>query len=56
MASQDQNADITEAVVEEYNKTSGISAPPPAAPAAATTPRPRPTTTPHTTTPAKPAQ
>ena len=56
-ASQDQNADITEAVVEEYNKTSGISAPPPAAPAASAPARPRPsTTTPHTATPAKPAQ
>jgi outer membrane protein len=43
------NSDITEAVIEAYNKaTPNISAPAPAAPTAA---RPRPATTaPHTTT------
>lgn len=68
-ATQDQNADITEAIIEEYNKASGIAPPTPSAPSApsagsgAATHRPagtsgttHSTTTPHTTTPAKPAQ
>jgi outer membrane protein len=53
-AAKEPSADITEAVVNAYNVSSGISAPPdaPAAPAAA---HPKPAaTTPHTTTP-KPA-
>ncbi len=45
------NADITEAVVAAYNASSGVTAPPPAAPSAAHRPA---TTTPRTTTP-KPA-
>jgi outer membrane protein len=41
------NADITEAVIAAYNASSGVEAPPPAAPSAT---RPKPTTTaPHTT-------
>lgn len=41
------NADITQAIVEAYNASSGIAAPPPAAPAPATThPRPSTSTTP----------
>ena len=66
-ATQDQNADITAAIIDEYNKTSGVAAPAPSAPSApstgAATHRPagttgatHSTTTPHTTTPAKPAQ
>lgn len=65
-AEQNQNADITEAVIEEYNKTSGVAPPAPEAPstgAGAATHRPaassatgHSTTTPHSTTPAKPAQ
>lgn len=63
-AAQDQNADITEAVIEAYNASSGVAAPPPAAPAAGTTTPHRPTasggathsTASHGTTPAKPAQ
>lgn len=46
------NADITEAVVEAYNQSSGVAAPPPSAPAATTHPSsttPRSTATPHTT-------
>lgn len=43
---QNPNADITEAVIAAYNASSGVAAPPPAAPAAA---RPRPATTPRTT-------
>ena len=39
------NADITEAVVQAYNQSSGVAAPPPAAPAT----RARPSTTPRTT-------
>jgi len=61
-ASQDQNADITEAVVEAYNAQSGVTVPPPPAPAASTGARrpatsgaTHPSTTPHTT-PTKPAQ
>jgi Skp family chaperone for outer membrane proteins len=47
------STDVTQAVVTAYNTSSGVAAPPPSAPSA--TPgaaRPRPTTTPHTTTPA----
>lgn len=65
-ATQDQNADVTAAVIDEYNKASGVAAPTPSAPAApgagaaahrpATTGATHSTTTPHTTTPAKPAQ
>jgi outer membrane protein len=39
------NADITEAVVAAYNASSGVAAPPPAAPSAT---RPRPSTAPRT--------
>jgi len=39
------NADITEAVVQAYNQSSGVAAPPPAAPAT----RARPSTTPRAT-------
>ncbi|HWB32751.1 MAG TPA: OmpH family outer membrane protein [Acidobacteriaceae bacterium] len=41
-AAQDQNADITEAIVQAYNAASGVAAPPPPAPAASsgTTHRP----------------
>jgi Skp family chaperone for outer membrane proteins len=48
-----QRMDITQAVINAYNASSGIAAPPPSAPSAS---RPRPaTTTPHTTGPAAPA-
>ena len=47
-----QSTDVTQAVVDAYNKSSGIAAPPPSAPSAtrstpprATTPTPRPATT-----------
>ena len=41
-----ENIDITQAVVTAYNASSGVAAPPPAAPSAATpAARPRPTTT-----------
>ena len=63
-AAQDQNADITEAVIEAYNASSGVAAPAPEAPAAgagATTHKPaagtgtvHPAT--HTTPAPKPAQ
>lgn len=46
-----QNTDVTQAVVDAYNATSGVAAPPPAAPSAS---RPRtaaPSTAPRTTTP-----
>lgn len=43
---QSPNADITEAVVQAYNTSSGITAPPPAAPAASRPARPA-TTTPR---------
>jgi outer membrane protein len=44
------NTDVTQAVVNAYNASSGVAAPPPSAPSAA---RPRPsTTTPRATTPA----
>ncbi|HEY5055458.1 MAG TPA: OmpH family outer membrane protein [Acidobacteriaceae bacterium] len=60
-AAQDQNADITQAVIEAYNASSGVAAPPPAAPATGTGGAHRPaasgtgrsTTAPRTTTPAK---
>ncbi len=46
------STDITQAVVNAYNASSGIAAPPPSAPSAS---RPRPATAaPHTTTPAAP--
>jgi outer membrane protein len=48
-ASQNPNMDITQAVVEAYNASSGVAAPPPAAPSAGT-PAPRP----RSTTPATP--
>jgi outer membrane protein len=48
-ASQNPNMDITQAVVEAYNTSSGVAAPPPAAPSAGT-PAPRP----RSTTPATP--
>jgi Skp family chaperone for outer membrane proteins len=41
------STDVTQAVVTAYNTSSGVAAPAPSAPSAA---RPRPTTTPHTTT------
>jgi Skp family chaperone for outer membrane proteins len=44
------NADITEAIVTAYNASSGVSAPPPPAPSPTGATRPKPTTTPHTTT------
>ncbi len=49
-ASQNPNIDITLAVVNAYNASSGVAAPPPSAPSAGT-PAPRP----RTTTPARPA-
>ncbi len=58
---ENPNADITEQVIEAYNKsTPNISAPAPPAPAAArpkpATTTPHSTTTPHTTTPKPPSQ
>ena len=53
-ASQNPNIDSTLAVVNAYNASSGVAAPPPSAPSAgAPAPRPRPTTpaTPRPTTP-----
>jgi outer membrane protein len=59
-ASQDQNADITEAIVDAYNASSGVTAPPPAAPSAGAGAARRPASsgathpaTPHAATPAK---
>jgi len=67
-ATQDQNADITEAVIDEYNKASGVAPPTPSAPSAgagagtsAPAPAHRPagttgathSTTPHSAAPAK---
>jgi outer membrane protein len=49
--SSNPNADITEAIVEAYNTSSGVAAPPPAAPGATARPRtpaPRPTPKPPT--------
>jgi Skp family chaperone for outer membrane proteins len=60
--SQEPNSDITEAVIEAYNKsTPNIAAPAPSAPAAAPRPKPatttpHPATTPHATTPKPPSQ
>jgi Skp family chaperone for outer membrane proteins len=48
-----QSTDVTQAVVTAYNVSSGVAAPPPVAPAAATHPRPA-ASTPATTAP-KPA-
>jgi outer membrane protein len=45
---QNPNADISEAVIQAYNASSGVTAPPPSAPSA-TRPRPS-TTTPHPAT------
>jgi outer membrane protein len=53
-ASQNPNIDVTLAVVNAYNASSGVAAPPPSAPSAgAPAPRPRPTT-PAATKPATP--
>jgi Skp family chaperone for outer membrane proteins len=49
-----ENIDITEAVVNAYNASSGVAAPAPAAPSA--TPRPRTTTTPSTAPKTAPKQ
>jgi outer membrane protein len=46
-------ADISQAIVDAYNASSGVAAPPPAAPSAA---RPRPTTTAPASKPAAPKQ
>jgi Skp family chaperone for outer membrane proteins len=55
-ASQNPNIDITLAVVNAYNASSGVAAPPPSAPSAgAPTARPRPTA-PAATRPATPKQ
>lgn len=40
-----QSTDVSQAVVTAYNTTSGVAAPPPSAPGAATPSRPRPSTT-----------
>jgi outer membrane protein len=50
--SADPNADITQAVVEAYNASSGVGAPPPSAPSAT---RPKPGTTAPKTAPKPPA-
>ena len=47
------STDVTQAVVTAYNASSGVAAPVPSAPSAPSAARPRPTTTPHTTTPPK---
>ena len=52
-AARDPSADITQAVVSAYNTSSGITAPPPAAPSAA---RPKPATTIPRATPKPPAK
>jgi len=54
-AAGEPNADITLAVIDAYNKSSGVAAPAASAPAAAARPKPAASTTPRTTTPAKPA-
>ena len=54
MASAQPNADITLAVIDEFNKSSGVAPPAPAAPAA-TQKKPAGTTAPRTAAPAKPA-
>src|SRR5271170_7884496 len=48
-----QSTDVTQAIVTAYNSSSGIAAPPPAAPSAPAATRPRPATTPK---PAAPKQ
>jgi Skp family chaperone for outer membrane proteins len=54
-AAKNPSADITEAVVNAYNVSSGIAPPPPEAPAAAPATHPKPaTSTPHSTTTPKP--
>ena len=52
----DQQTDVTEAVVQAYNQSSGVAAPPPAAPSAARprTSAPAGSTTPRPATPAAP--
>jgi Skp family chaperone for outer membrane proteins len=52
-AAPSPNTDVTEAVVNAYNASSGVAAPMPSAPSAPSAARPRSTTTPHTTTPPK---
>ncbi len=52
-AARDPSADITQAVVSAYNTSSGITAPPPAAPSAA---RPKPAPTTPRATPKPPAK
>jgi len=54
-AAGEPNADITLAVIDAYNKSSGVAAPTASAPAAAARPKPAASTTPRTATPAKPA-
>jgi outer membrane protein len=54
-ASNQPNADITMAVIDVYNKSSGVAPPTPSAPSAATRARPAGTTTPRSAAPAKPA-
>jgi outer membrane protein len=54
-AAKDPSADITEAVVNAYNVSSGIAPPPPEAPGAAPATHPKPaTSTPRSTTTPKP--
>jgi Skp family chaperone for outer membrane proteins len=54
-AAKDPSADITEAVVNAYNVSSGIAPPPPEAPGAAPATRPKPaTSTPRSSTTPKP--
>jgi outer membrane protein len=53
-ASAEPNADITLAVIDAYNKSSGIAPPAPSAPAASRA-KPAGTTTPRTNAPTKPA-
>jgi Skp family chaperone for outer membrane proteins len=54
-AAKNPSADITEAVVNAYNVSSGIAPPPPEAPSAAPATHPKPaTSTPHSTTTPKP--
>jgi len=48
-----QSTDVTQAVVTAYNTSSGVAAPVPSAPSAPAAARPRPSTTPKTTTPQK---
>jgi Skp family chaperone for outer membrane proteins len=48
--SQNPNADISEAVIQAYNASSGVAAPPPPAPSPSSSTRPKSTTTPPPTT------